>query len=63
MLDNAAANPALDFAHRDAACALAATYLTTTAKGNRDVANDSDFRAALDDLIAKDAAMKKVCEG
>lgn len=61
MLDNAAANAALDTTHRDAARALATAYLTTTAMGNRDVASDSDFRAALDDLIAKDAVMKKVC--
>lgn len=61
MLDNAAANPALDAAQRDAARALAAAYLKTTAMGNRDVASDADFHAALDDLIAKDAAMKKVC--
>lgn len=63
MLDNVAGNPALDAAHRDAARALAATYLRTTAMGNRDVATDSDFRAALDDLIAKDAVMKRVCGG
>jgi hypothetical protein len=63
MLDNAAANPALDATHRDAARALATAYLTTTAMGNKDVATDSDFRAALDDLTAKDAVMKKVCGG
>jgi hypothetical protein len=63
MLDNAAANPALDATHRDAARALATAYLTTTAMGNKDVATDSDFRAALDDVTAKDAVMKKVCGG
>ncbi|WP_244604169.1 hypothetical protein [Mycobacterium attenuatum] len=61
MLENAAANPALDTADRDAARALATAYLTTTAMGNRDVASDTDFRAALDDLVAKDAVMRKVC--
>ncbi len=34
MLDNAAANPALDAEHRDAARALATAYLIDTAKGN-----------------------------
>jgi hypothetical protein len=63
MLDNAAADPALDAAHRDAARALATAYLTTTAMGNKDVASDPDFHAALDDLIAKDAVMKKICAG
>jgi hypothetical protein len=61
MLDMAAANPALDANYRDTARALATAYITVTAKGNTDVATDAEFRAALDDVIAKDAAMKKVC--
>ena len=63
MLDDAAANPALDAKHRDAARALATAYLTVTAKGSSDIATDAEFRAALDDVVAKDAAMKQVCGG
>lgn len=63
MLENAAADPALDAQHRDAARALATAYLTTTAKATSGVAADAEWQAALDDVIAKDAAMKKVCGG
>jgi hypothetical protein len=63
MLDMAAANPALDATLRDAARALATAYITVTAKGNTDVANDAEFRATIDDVVAKDAVMKKVCGG
>lgn len=63
MLNMAAANPALDAAHRDAARALATAYLMVTAKGNTDIASDAEFRAAIDDVVAKDAAMKQVCGG
>lgn len=63
MLDNAANDPALDATHRDPARALAAAYRTATAKGSRDVATDAEFQTALDDINAKDAAMKKVCGG
>ncbi|MGO9155719.1 hypothetical protein [Mycobacterium sp.] len=63
MLDMAAANPALDATHRDAARALATAYVMATAKGNADVASDAEFRAAIDDVVAKDAVMKKVCGG
>lgn len=56
-------NPALDANHRDAARALARAYGTVTAKGNTVVASDADYRAALDEVIAKDAVMKKVCGG
>jgi hypothetical protein len=31
--------------------------------GNSAVASDADYRAALDDVIVKDSAMKKVCGG
>ncbi|CCK53919.1 Exported protein of unknown function [Mycobacterium canettii CIPT 140060008] len=61
MLDMAAANPALDSNDREAARALAKTYITLTAKGSYGVATDAEYRAALDDLIGKDAAMKKIC--
>ncbi|BBY39832.1 hypothetical protein MMAN_39660 [Mycobacterium mantenii] len=61
MLDDASANPALGATYRDPAHALAAAYRQGTAMGNRDVATDAQFQAALDDINAKDAAMKKVC--
>lgn len=63
MLDMASAAPALDANHRDTARALAMAYGTVTAMGNSAVASDADYRAALDDVIVKDAAMKKVCGG
>lgn len=61
MLDNAAANPALDDKHRNAARALAAAYGTLTAMGSNVVATDAQYQAALDDITAKDAVMKSVC--
>ena len=63
MLDNAAADPALDAKYRDAARALATAYLAETAKSSDDVVTEAEFQAALNDVIAKDAAMKKVCGG
>ncbi|KZS80740.1 hypothetical protein B4U45_14070 [Mycobacterium persicum] len=63
MLYIAAANPALDASYRDAARALATAEGTLTAKGSYGVATDAEYQAALDDAIAKDAAMKKVCGG
>ncbi|OSC26134.1 hypothetical protein B8W69_17050 [Mycobacterium vulneris] len=63
MLNMASTAPTLDTNHREAARALAIAYGTVTAMGNSAVATDADYRAALDDVIAKDAAMKKVCGG
>lgn len=63
MLQISAANPALDAAHRDAADALAIAYATVTAKGNGIVATDAEYQAAIDDVIAKDSAMKRLCGG
>ena len=63
MLDNAAANPALGTNDRAAARALATAYLTETAKSSSDAFTEPEFRAALDDVNAKDAAMKQVCGG
>lgn len=63
MLEMASAAPALDTNHREAARALALAYGTVTAMGNSAIATDADYRAALDDVIAKDAAMRKVCGG
>ena len=61
MLDNAAANLALDPTHRDAARALAAAYGTLTAMSTNIVASDAQYQAALDDITAKDSVMKSVC--
>ncbi|WP_369829880.1 hypothetical protein [Mycobacterium sp. ACS4054] len=63
MLDMAASNPALDANYRDPARALEAANLTVTAKSSYGVASEADFQSALDTVIAKDAAMKKVCSG
>jgi hypothetical protein len=63
MLDNAAANPALDAKPRDAARTLAAAYLNATAMGSKDVADDAEWQAAVDDVNGKDAVMKKICSG
>ncbi|ORV40089.1 hypothetical protein AWC00_16915 [Mycobacterium conspicuum] len=61
MLDNAAANPALDAPHRDATHVLANAYRTTTALSS--AGTDDQWRASLDDIIAKDAVMKRLCGG
>lgn len=61
MLDNAAANPALDTKHRDSARALASAYRTTTAMAGKGVATDVEWQARLDDVNAKDAVMKRLC--
>jgi hypothetical protein len=61
MLYNAAANPALDSKHRDAARALATAYGNVSAMGSKGVATDAEWRAVLDDANAKDAAMSEVC--
>lgn len=61
MLDTAAANPALDTNHRDAARALATAYTTLTAKGSSGVATDAEYQATLNDIVAKDSEMKNVC--
>ncbi len=61
MLDNAAADPALDVTHRDGARALANAYRTTNALASG--GTDAQWQASLDDTNAKDAVMKKVCGG
>jgi hypothetical protein len=63
MLNIAAANPALGAEDREAARALVTAYVTVTAKSSAGVANDAEYQAASDDVIAKDAVMKKVCGG
>ncbi|OBI94822.1 hypothetical protein A5625_08805 [Mycobacterium sp. 1465703.0] len=61
MLDAGAAAPAVDAKLRDAARALAAAYRMSNALGS--VATDAEYQAALDDIVAKDATMKKACSG
>jgi hypothetical protein len=61
MLENAAADPALDATHRDAVRALANAYRTTNALASG--GTDAQWQASLDDTNAKDAVMKKVCGG
>lgn len=39
------------------------TYGTLTAKGSYGLATGAQYQAAVDDAIAKCAAMKKVCGG
>jgi hypothetical protein len=63
MLDNAATDPALDANHREAVRGLATAYLTDTAESSSDAFTEAEFRAALDDVIVKDAAMKKIFGG
>lgn len=63
LLENAADAPALDPPHRNAARALATAYLTATAKATNGVVADSEWQAALNDVISKDTEMKKVCGG
>nr|WP_231984378.1 hypothetical protein [Mycobacterium sp. E342] len=63
MLSNAATDPALDAEHRNAARALAAAYLTDTAKSSECAATEAEFRAAVHDVNAKDAVTKRICGG
>ena len=63
MLENAAADPALDNLHPDAAPALATAYSTVTAKAKNGVAGDAEWQPALEDVFAKGVAMKMVCGG
>ncbi|WP_031681085.1 hypothetical protein [Mycobacterium tuberculosis] len=61
MLDSVETDPALDGRHRDAARALAAAYRTLTAKSSSDAFAEVEYRAALGDVNAKEAAMNEVC--
>lgn len=64
MLDDAiTSRPALDGAHREAAAELAAAYRKATAVGAVAGGDDPDWRAVVDEVNAKDAAMKAVCGG
>jgi hypothetical protein len=59
MLDDAAADPAIDPKLRDAVRALAAAYRTSNALSS--VATDPEYRTALDDIVAKDAPVRNAC--
>lgn len=59
MLDDATADPAIDAKLRDAVRSLAAAYRTSNALSS--VATDAEYRAALDDIIAKDAPVRNAC--
>jgi hypothetical protein len=61
MHANAIARPALDGKHRNAARALSGAYATRTAMSDNTMATDAQYQAALDDITAKDSAMKSVC--
>ena len=60
MLQNAAANPALDDKYRDTANSLAAALLSETALGGSGE-NDPKFLAAVDNTNSKDREMKALC--
>jgi hypothetical protein len=53
--------PAIASSDRTAALALASAYTTATAMGSWSQRDEPAFRAEVDDVNAKDAAMKKVC--
>ncbi|WP_346427262.1 hypothetical protein [Mycobacterium colombiense] len=59
MLDDATADPAIDAKLRDAVRSLAAAYRTSNALSS--VASDAEYRAALDDIVAKDAPVRSAC--
>lgn len=59
MLDDATADPAIDAKLRDAVRSLAAAYRTSNALSS--VASDAEYRAALDDIVAKDAPVRNAC--
>lgn len=55
------AAPAIPYSDRTAALALAAAYTKATAMGSWSQRDDPAFHAEVDDVNAKDAAMKTVC--
>nr|WP_081286104.1 hypothetical protein [Mycobacterium colombiense] len=55
------AAPAIASGDRAAALALAAAYTKATAMGSWSQRDDPAFRAEVDDVNAKDTAMKKIC--
>lgn len=61
LLYNASTDPVLDEQHPSGRQALATALLTDTAKSSERVATDTEFRDAVADVNAQDAATKKVC--
>ncbi|HEX5255028.1 MAG TPA: hypothetical protein VFW69_14370 [Mycobacterium sp.] len=62
MLEQAvSAAPAMIPGDRAAALTLAAAYTKATAMGSALQRDDPQFRSEVDDVNAKDAAMKKIC--
>lgn len=57
------AAPAMSSGDRAAALTLAAAYTRATAMGSALQRDDPQFRSEVDDVNAKDAAMKKICGG
>ncbi|WP_332481635.1 hypothetical protein [Mycobacterium intracellulare] len=55
------ANPAIPSGDRAAALTLASAYTKAIAVGSTLQRDDPDFRAEVDDVNAKDTAMKKIC--
>ncbi|BCO76170.1 hypothetical protein MINTM008_55050 [Mycobacterium intracellulare] len=55
------AAPAISSGDRAAALALAAAYTKAAAMGSALQRDDPEFRAEVDDVNAKDAAMRKIC--
>lgn len=62
MIDSVDGSPALAANFRDAARNLAVAYRTLTAKSSSDAFSEAEYRAALDDVSAKNSAMKKICQ-
>ena len=60
MLEAAAANPALDVKFRNAALALADSYLTVTATATLGQ-SDPQFSAAIEDSNAKYQVLRELC--
>ncbi|MCV7438480.1 hypothetical protein H7K35_15005 [Mycobacterium seoulense] len=64
MLEQAVKSaPAISSGDRAAALTLAAAYTNATAMGSQLQRTDPAWQAVVDDVNAKDAAMKKVCSG
>lgn len=62
MLDSTDNDPAIDNEHRGSAHALATAYRELTASSSSDAFTEREYRAALNDVGVKEAAMKKYAE-
>lgn len=63
ILQTAAANPALDAKHRDAALELATAYEDVAAMSTNRAPDDPELQKAVDDSNAKDGVIKGLCGG